>query len=127
MLNFTIAVIGFVFGNLVISASRHAKKNDTQHPNQLSLYIHLASTISMYTLLAWSILELDWSLFGVAWMNTAVHTWLGPFAISGALLAFFRFVVTSSNWKKFFSAIPITGGLAIVVTCIAWIKWVFEL
>lgn len=81
----------------------------------------------MYALYAWAILELDWSLFGVAWMNTAVITWLGPLVISGVLLQLLRFVVISSNWEKFFSAIPITGGITIVITCVAWAKWMFEL
>ena len=127
MIDFAIVITGFVFGNLGICASKHAKKNDMQHPNQLSLYIHLASTISMFALYAWSILQLDWSIFGVAWMNSAVNTWLGPLAISGALLQLFRFVVISSNWEKFFGAIPITGGVTIVITCVAWAKWMFEL
>ena len=81
----------------------------------------------MYALIAWAILELDWRIFGIPWMNTTLLTWLGPLAISGVLLMLFRLVVTSSNWEKYFNAIPITGGIAIVVTCIAWIKWVIEL
>ena len=89
--------------------------------------MHLASTISMYALYVWGILELDWSQFGVEWLNSAVVSWLGPLVIFGFLYDILRFVVTSSNWEKFFEAISITGGITTVITCGAWIKRVFEI
>ena len=81
----------------------------------------------MYALYVWGILELDWNQFGVAWLNSAVVTWLGPLVIFGLLFQPLRFVVTSSNWEKFFEAISITGGITTVITCGAWIKRVFEI
>ncbi len=126
MIDFIIIFIGYTFGALTVRASTHAKENDTQHSNQLSLYVHLASTISMYALYAWGILELDWNLFRVAWLNSAVVSWLGPLAIFGFLFQLLRFVVTSSNWEKFFGAISITGGITTFIACGVWIKWIFE-
>ncbi len=127
MIDFIIIFTGYTFGALTVHASTHAKKSNRQHSNQLSLYAHLASTISMYALCVWGILELDWNQFGVAWLNPAVMSWLGPFVIFGFLFQLLRFVVTSSNWEKFFDAISITGGITTVITCGAWIKWVFEI
>ena len=127
MTNFIIIFIGYAFGSITVHASTHARKNDTQYPNQLSLYVHLASTVSLYALFVWGTLELDWGLLGVAWLNSAVVSWLGPFMIIGVLFQLTRFVVTSSNWEKFFGAIAVTGGITTVITCGAWIKWIFEL
>ena len=115
--------IGYTFGALTICASTHARKNEAHHPNQLGLYIHVASTISMYALYAWAVLELDWNLFGAAWLSSAVASWVGPGVIFFVLYQLFRLIVTSSNWEKFFRAIPITGGITTVTTCGAWIKW----
>ena len=81
----------------------------------------------MYALYVWGILELDWNQFGVAWLNSTVVSWLGPLVIFSLLFQPLRFVVTSSNWEKFFEAISITGGITTVITCGAWIKRVFEI
>jgi len=64
----------------------------------------------MYALTVWGILELEW--------------W-SPFLLFGILFQLFRFVVTSSNWRKFFDAIPILGGLTTIITCGAWAYWAF--
>jgi len=126
LIDFIIIFIGFTFAALTVHASTHAKKNDVQHSNQLNLYVHLTSTISMYALTVWGILQLDWNLFGVAWLSPAVLSWLGPLLLFSFLFQLSRFVVTKSNWEKFFRAISITGGITTVVTCVAWIKWVLE-
>jgi len=125
--NFIIIFIGYFFGSITVHASTRARSNDTQHSNQLSLYVHLASTVSLYALFVWGTLELDWSLLGLAWLNSAAVSWMGPLMIIGVLYQLSRFVVTSSTWEKFFEAIPITGGITTVITCGAWIKWIFEL
>jgi len=127
LIDFILIFTGYAFGALTIHASTHAKNNDIQHSNQLSLYIHLASTISMYALCVWGILELDWSLFGVARLNSVVMSWLGPLIIIGFVFQLLRLVVTFSNWEKHFEATPKTGGITTVITCRAWIKRIFEI
>ena len=111
MIEYVILVAGFSFGTLTLLASEHAKKNNAQHLTKLGLYVHLASTASMYALTAWGVLALEW--------------W-SPFLVFVILYQLLRFVVTSSNWKKYFYAIPMLGGLTTTITCGAWAYFAFK-
>ena len=105
---YIVLITGFTCASLTVHASQHAKKNNYQHTSRLSLYIHLASTLSMYALLAWSILEVEW--------------WI-PLVIVAFLYQLSRLVVTSSNWQLFFNAIPFTGSATTAITIGAWVYW----
>jgi hypothetical protein len=110
LIGYLILVAGFSFGTLALLASEHAKKNNVQHLTKLGLYVHLASTASMYALTAWGVLTLEW--------------W-SPFLVFVILYQLLRIVVTSSNWKKYFDAIPMLGGLTATITCGAWANYAF--
>ncbi len=105
-----ILLTGMVFGVLVLHASINASKNGVKHTNKANALIHLASTISMYALTLWGIINLNW--------------W-APFV--GFILIFqvLRFIVRDSNWENYYRAIPVTGGFSIAITSGAWLKWAF--
>ena len=109
-INYLILIAGMFFGTLTLLASINAQKNNVEHSRKGSALIHLASTISMYALMAWGIITLSW--------------W-SPFLVLAALFLILRFVVTEASWSKYFRAIPITGGLTTAITCGAWLKWAF--
>ena len=101
-------VIGFIFSGLTVQSSQIAKKNDYQHQNHVSLYIHLASTFSMYALLVWGMIEVEW--------------W-APILIIAITFPLAGFILKFTNWQWFFNAIPFTGGATTAITLSAWVYW----
>ena len=101
-------VIGFICAGLTVQSSQIAKKNNYQHASVASLYIHLASTLSMYALLVWGMIEVEW--------------W-APIVIIAITFPFAGFILKVANWKWFFIAIPFTGGATITITLCAWAYW----
>ena len=105
-----ILCVGMIFGIVTLHASINASKNGVEHTNKSSALIHLGSTLSMYALALWGFINIIW--------------WIPLVAFVGLYQAL-RLVVRGSNWEQFYRAIPITGGLTIVITSCAWLKWVF--
>ena len=103
--------IGFICAGLTVQSSQIAKKNNYQHRSKTSLYIHLASTFSMYALLAWGIIEVAW--------------WV-PLVIAAFTYQLAGLVVKLTNWQAYFNAIPVTGGLTTTITISAWTFWVIS-
>ena len=101
---------GMFFGAVTLHASIKASKNGVEHTNKSNALIHLGSTLSMYALALWGFINLIW--------------WV-PLVVFVAIFQALRLIVRSSNWEQFYRAIPITGGLTIVITSGAWLKWVF--
>ena len=101
-------VIGFICAGLTVESSQIAKKNNYQHANVASLYIHLASTLAMYALLAWGMIEAEW--------------W-APIVIIAITFPIAGFILKVTNWKWFFNAIPFTGGITTAITLSAWAYW----
>ena len=100
--------IGFICSGLTVQSSQIAKKNDYQHQNQVNFYIHLASTFSMYALLAWGIIEVEW--------------W-APILICLLMYQVAGFIIQFTNWQWFFNAIRFTGGATTAITVSAWTYW----
>lgn len=102
--------VGMFFGVLTLHASINASRNGVEHTKKSNTLIHLGSAISMYALTVWGFINLIW--------------WI-PLVVFVVLFQTLRLVVKSSNWTQFYRAIPFTGGLTIVITSGAWLKWVF--